>query len=118
MDAKRVWVKWMELRANNDLDAIETPTGYIPIYSDLKELFSNVLNKDYTEDEYEQQFSVKIPSNLEKIERIREIYTTKVSDTPSELFDALDEQEQRLKSARAVYGNYISPKQIMESKVS
>ena len=118
MDAKRVWIKWMELRANNDVDAIETPTGHIPIYSDLKELFGNVLNKNYTGDEYEQQFTIKIPANLEKIERIREIYTTKVSDTPDILFDVLAEQEQRLKSARAVYGNYISPNQIMESKAS
>ncbi len=116
MDAKRVWVKWMELRANNDVDAIETPTGFIPKYEDLKELFSKVLDKEYTEDEYEQQFTVKIPANLEKIERIKEIYSTKVSDTPSELFDALDEQGQRLTSARAVHGNYISPKKIIESK--
>lgn len=116
MDAKRVWIKWMELRVNNDVDAIKTPTGYIPIYSDLKELFSNVLNKNYTEDEYEQQFSVKISENLEKTERIRKIYTTKVSDTPDILFDILSEQEQRLKSAKAVYGDYISPKQILEPK--
>ena len=52
--------------------------------------FNNVLNKDYSQDEYEKQFSVKIQSNLEKIERIREIYSTKVSDTPSVLFDTLN----------------------------
>jgi len=118
MDAKRVWVKWMELRANKDVEAIETPTGYIPLYTDLKKLFTDVLGQDYTEAEYEQQFSVKIPSNLEKIERIKQIYTTKVTDTPDVLFKVLAEQGQRLNSARAVYGDYISPKQIMESKVS
>ncbi len=117
MDAKRVWIKWMELRANNDVEAIETPTGYIPRYADLQALFKKVLNKDYTEEEYEKQFSVRIPASLEKIERIKEIYTTKVPDTPKILFDILEEQEQRLKAARAVHGNYIAPGQIQGKKV-
>jgi phosphoenolpyruvate carboxykinase (GTP) len=34
----------MELRVHGDLDAIETPTGYIPVYEDLRNLFEKYLN--------------------------------------------------------------------------
>jgi len=36
---KRVWLKWMELQVHDDVDAIKTPTGFIPKYQDLKRLF-------------------------------------------------------------------------------
>ncbi|GAJ16333.1 unnamed protein product, partial [marine sediment metagenome] len=47
----------MELRVNNEVDAIKTPTGYMPLYQDLKQLFKQVLNKDYKKDDYIQQFT-------------------------------------------------------------
>ncbi len=112
MDAKRVWIKWMELRANGDVEAIQTPTGFIPKYEDLQKLFKDVLNKDYTHEEYNQQFTLKIPSNLEKIERIKEIYSTKVTDTPQILFEVLDAQKNRLEKAKAANGDYIAPEKL------
>jgi len=109
MQDKRVWVKWMELRVNNDVDAIKTPTGFIPKYEDLKKLFKQVLDTDYAEEEYIKQFTLRIPENLQKIERITEIYKTKVSDTPDILFDILEEQKKRLKAAQEKYGDYVAP---------
>ncbi|MBN1622018.1 MAG: phosphoenolpyruvate carboxykinase (GTP) [Endomicrobiales bacterium] len=109
MEDKRVWVKWMEQRVNNDVGAIETPTGYVPYLKDLEVLFKEVLNKDYTMQDYLKQFTVKVPENLEKIERITEIYKTKVKDTPEELFKILKEQKERLEAAREKHGEYISP---------
>ncbi|GAH33366.1 unnamed protein product, partial [marine sediment metagenome] len=44
---KRVWLKWMELQVHDDVDAIKTPTGFIPKYQDLKSLFKETLNRDY-----------------------------------------------------------------------
>ena len=35
----KVWLTWLGKRAHNDVEAIETPIGYIPKYDDLKELF-------------------------------------------------------------------------------
>ncbi|MHC5124238.1 MAG: phosphoenolpyruvate carboxykinase (GTP), partial [Planctomycetota bacterium] len=32
---KMIWVLWAELRANGDVEAIKTPTGWIPKYEDL-----------------------------------------------------------------------------------
>ncbi|MFH1593891.1 MAG: phosphoenolpyruvate carboxykinase (GTP) [Candidatus Omnitrophota bacterium] len=109
MEDKRVWVKWMELRVNGDVDAIKAPTGLLPKYEDLRKLFRDVLGKEYSEKEYTRQFTVKIKENIEKIERIKEIYGTKVKDTPQALFDVLDEQKKRLEEAQTKYGDNIEP---------
>lgn len=92
---KAVWVKWMELRVNGDVDAIKTATGYIPKYEDLKKLFKQVLNKDYSEASYKEMFTLRVQGNIEKIDRIKEIYK-KVPNAPQVIFDTLDEQKKRL----------------------
>lgn len=106
---KHIWVKWMELRVHGEADAIKTPTGYIPKYEDLKKLFKSVLKKDYSKEEYIKQFTIRIPENLGKIERVSRFYQENVSDTPLEMFGMLYEQRQRLLAAQAKYGDYISP---------
>jgi phosphoenolpyruvate carboxykinase (GTP) len=110
---KRVWYKWMELRANNEVDAIKTPTGYIPRYEDLKPLFKEVLNKDYTKDDYNRQFTIRIPENLAKIDRIESIYRSKVKDTPEVLFKTLEEQRERLIKTKEKFGDYILPEKLV-----
>lgn len=106
---KKIWYKWAELRVHKEVDAIETPTGRIPKYEDLKRLFKEVLNKDYTEDNYKQQFMIRIPENLVKIERIKKVYETDVIDPPKILFDTLEAQKQRLLETQKKYGDYITP---------
>ncbi len=109
MNDKRVWIKWMELRVHGDAEAIETPTGLIPLYDDLKKLFAQVLDKEYTQEDYVRQFTVRIPENLARIDRIEEIYKTKVSDTPDVVLRLFNEQRDRLKKAAAEHGDCISP---------
>jgi phosphoenolpyruvate carboxykinase (GTP) len=106
---KRVWYKWMELRVHDEVGVIETPTGKIPRYEDIKRLFKDILKKDYTKEDYGKQFMIRIPENLTKIDRIKEICETKVSDTPKKVFEVLEEQRQRLNNARERYGDYITP---------
>ncbi|WP_297073587.1 phosphoenolpyruvate carboxykinase (GTP) [Thermococcus sp.] len=106
---KAVWLKWMELRVHGDVEAIETPIGYIPRYEDLKRLFKEVLNKDYSKEDYEKQFTIRVPELLAKIERIERIYHEKAKDVPEELFKVLEEERKRLLKAREKYGDYISP---------
>ena len=89
---KRVWLKWMELRTNNDIEAIETPVGYIPKYEDLKQLFTDVLNKEYTVDMYKEQFMIRVPENIAKMDRIIKIYK-EVKNTPPEVFKELEAQK-------------------------
>ncbi len=106
---KSVWIKWMELRCHNDVDALKIPTGYIPLYEDLKKLFKHILDKEYKEEDYVKQFTLRIPENLARIDRIINIYKTKVPDTPEILFKVLTDQKRRLEDARAKYGDYVSP---------
>ena len=106
---KHVWLKWAELRIHGDVPAIKTPTGYIPEYEDLKQLFKEVLGKEYSREDYVKQFTLRIPENLEKIKRITDIYKTKVPDTPHILFEALEAQKQRLEVVRDRLGDYVSP---------
>ena len=106
---KHIWVKWMELRVNGEADAITTPVGFIPKYGILKELFKEVLNKEYTEENYIEQFTLRVNESIAKIDRIKNIYHTKVFDTPHVLMQALDDQKTRLIEAQKKYGDYISP---------
>jgi len=106
---KRIWLKWMELRVHGDADAIKTPTGFIPLYGDLRRLFEEILKRDYPEGDYIQQFSVRVPHHLAKIERLMEVYRTRVTDTPQQLFDVLEQQRERLQAAQAQFGDHISP---------
>ncbi len=106
---KHVWLKWMELRVHNEVDALTTPTGYIPKYEDLRKLFKQVLGKNYAKEDYVKQFTIRVPENLAKIERVSRFYQENVTDTPLELFGLLFLQRQRLMEAKEKYGEYISP---------
>ncbi len=106
---KKVWYRWAELRVHNDVEAIETPTGRIPKYDDLKRLFQEVLNKDYSKEDYNKQFMTRIPESLAKIERIKKIYETDIIDPPKVLFDTLEAQKQRLLEAQKKFGDYGTP---------
>lgn len=103
MQDKRVWLKWMELRVHKDVDAVKTPIGFLPKYQNLKVLFKELLDKDYTNEDYLKQFTLRIPQNLSKIERILEIFETKAPDAPAILFKVLQEQHKRLRETQAVH---------------
>jgi phosphoenolpyruvate carboxykinase (GTP) len=106
---KHVWVKWMELRVHNEVGAIKSPTGWIPKYEDLHRLFKQVLGKNYSKEDYIKQFTIRVPENLAKIERVEKLYREDAADTPAELFQILDQQRERLLKAREKFGDYVSP---------
>jgi phosphoenolpyruvate carboxykinase (GTP) len=108
---KAIWLKWMELRVNDTADAILTPTGNIPLYADLKTLFSEILHKEYQKPDYVKQFTTRIPENLTKIQRMETIFRTRIIDTPAVVFTTIQEQQRRLLEAQRTYGDYISPEQ-------
>ncbi len=105
---KKVWLKWMDLRVNGNVDAIETPIGYLPKYEDIARLFKEVFGRNYTKEEYEEQFKIRVPELLAKIERIRAIYDD-MYEVPDEVLNQLDAEESRLKAAQEMFGDYISP---------
>lgn len=110
---KHAWLKWMRLRVSREVGALITPTGLIPKYEDLKTLFDEVLGKRYSKEDYIQQFTIKIPENLAKIERITNIYKEQ-ENVPEVLFGELKTQEQRLNEFRGKFGDYISPELLKE----
>jgi phosphoenolpyruvate carboxykinase (GTP) len=104
---KKVWILWAEGRVNGDYEAIETPVGFIPKYEDLKDLFKDVFNKDYTKTEYIEQFSIRVDKYIAKMERMTKLFSkTKMPDT---FTNQLNMQVKLLNDAKNKYGAEISP---------
>jgi len=110
---KKVWLLWAEGRVHGEFEAIETPVGLIPKYKDLKRLFIRELDKDYTEAEYIQQFSLRVLKYLEKMERMSKIFEN--IQMPVAFSEELKAQTERLKETRAKFGeDIISPFQFLD----
>ena len=109
---KGIWLKWMERRAFNEMDAIDLPVGRIPKYEDLKMLFQDVQGKSYSEEDYVKQFTLRINKFMAKINRIIDIYK-KVPDAPEILFQVANEELERLKEAQGKFGDYILPEKFV-----
>jgi phosphoenolpyruvate carboxykinase (GTP) len=114
MSDKLIWILWAELRVNGEVDALKTPTGFIPMYDDLARLFKQHLNTEFSRDNYVRQFTIRVPENLAKLDRVEKVYRDKVPDTPQILFRTFDEARNRLKAAAEKYGNYVSPFDLTE----
>ena len=106
---KKVWLIWMDGRVHNEYDAIETPIGFIPKYEDLNELFKQIFDREYTKEDYEKQFSVRIIKWLDKMDRIEKIYGAE-EEIPKIFHDHLEQQRTRLNEAKEKFGkDVISP---------
>ena len=115
MHDKHVWLRWMELRVHNEADAIKTPSGYIPLYEDLKKLFKEVLNKEYIQEAYDEQFKIRIPENVAKIDRIIVIYKEQVDNMPKEIIEELEAQRERFFKLADKLGDYVTPSVLKEN---
>ena len=107
----KAWMAWLERCAHNEVEAIDTPIGYLPKYADLKELFKSKIDKAYPEDLYEKQFSLYIDNIINRIDLQLEAYG-KESNIPQKLFDILNRQRQELAALKDKYGPIVSPKQL------
>jgi phosphoenolpyruvate carboxykinase (GTP) len=105
---KKVWVIWAEGRVHGEYNAIETPIGYLPRYDDLKALFRRVFNREYTLEEYTQQFSVRVDKYLEKQARMEELYSDE-EGVPDELWEVHHRIKRQLKMLREKTGEPILP---------
>jgi len=75
----------------------------------LARLFREHLNKEYTHEQYEEQFTIHIQAFLAKIARIENEFQSCAPDASGIIFKLLDEQRERLIQAQEVYGDHISP---------
>jgi len=111
----KAWMAWLERRTHNDVEAVDTPIGYIPRYADLKELFKSRINKEYPEDLYEKQFSLYIDNIIARIDLQLDAYG-KEKNIPEKLFEVLNEQRQGLMDLKEKYGAVVTPKQLEETQ--
>ena len=110
----KAWMAWLERRAHGEVDAIDTPIGYLPKYTDLKDLFKSKIDKEYPEDLYIKQFSLYIDNILSRIDLQIEAYG-KEKNIPQKLFDILQEQRRGLVELTDKYGAIVTPKQLEEN---
>jgi phosphoenolpyruvate carboxykinase (GTP) len=109
----KVWLGWLELRAHGDVDAIETPIGFIPKYEDLKELFAEI-GKEYPKELYDKQFVFYVDNILARIDLQEEAYR-KEKNIPTKLFEVYREQRKGLEALKAKYGSIVSVEQLIEA---
>jgi phosphoenolpyruvate carboxykinase (GTP) len=109
----KAWLGWLELRANGDVDAIETPIGFIPKYEDLRELFAGI-DKEYPKELYDKQFSFYVDNIIGRIDLQEEAYQRE-QNTPSKLFEIYEEQREGLEALKARYGPIVSVEQLIEA---
>lgn len=105
---KKVWLMWMEGRVHGEYEAIETPIGFTPKYEDLKNLFKEYLNKEYKKEDYIRQFSIRVTKQLERLDRIEQIYREE-ENVPDVFHEHIEQQRVRLKNAQKKHGDVISP---------
>jgi len=105
---KKIWLIWAEGRIHGDYEAIKTPIGYIPLYSDLVKLFKEVFGKDYDKKLYDSEFAIRIQKWLAKLERMEKIYR-EMTNIPVEIFNELDAMKKRLLEAKEEYSSDIIP---------
>jgi phosphoenolpyruvate carboxykinase (GTP) len=107
----KVWLAWLELRAHDDVGAIDTPIGYLPRYDDLKRLFDTIINKEYPKTLYDKQFSLYIDNIISRIDLQLEAYG-KEENLPEKLFDVLKDQRSGLRRLREKFGPVVAPEQL------
>jgi phosphoenolpyruvate carboxykinase (GTP) len=103
---KKVWLIWAEGRVHGEYDVIETPVGLIPRYEDLKKLFREIFNKDYSKTAYVEQFSIRITKLLEKLERMEKLFHEE-PDIPEFFWVTLYKQSAELINLREKHSKEI-----------
>ena len=111
----KAWMAWLERRAHGEVDAIETPIGYIPRYEDLKKLFKERIAKEYPESLYVKHFSLYIDHIIGRIDLQIDAYG-KEKNIPQRLFDILKQQREELIKLKEKHGPIVTPQQLEENQ--
>lgn len=104
----KVWLSWLERYAHNEIEFLETPIGNLPRYEDLKTLFKQIIDKDYSKALYTKQFSLYVDNIIKRIELQQAAYS-KEQDIPGILFDILAKQKAQLDELKQTHGNIVPP---------
>ncbi len=107
-----VWLGWLELRANDEVEDIETPIGRLPKYEDLRKLFHSI-GKDYPKELYNKQFALYVDNILNRID-LQESAYQKGHNIPPRLFEVYEEQRAELETLKEKYGPIVQVDQLLE----
>ncbi len=102
----KVWLGWLELFANGDVKAIDSPIGWLPHYEDLKKLFGGI-DKEYPKSLYDMQFALYVDNILNRIDMQTEAYE-KEDDIPPQLFAVYEKQKSELLALKEKSGPVVS----------
>ncbi len=102
----KVWLGWLELFANGDVKAINTPIGFLPKFDDLVPLFENI-DKKYSRDLYDMQFALYVDKIITRIDLQHEAYS-KEDNVPQTLFDVYKKQKRALLELKEKFGGIIT----------
>lgn len=102
----KVWLGWLELFANGDVEGIETPIGFLPRYEDLKPLFATI-DKEYPKSLYDMQFAIYVDKIVARIDLQTEAYK-KEAGVPQTLFDVYTTQKSALLSLKEKFGAIVA----------
>jgi len=101
----RVWLGWLELFANGEVEAITTPIGYLPKYDDLVPLFQTI-EKEYPKSLYDMQFSLYIDKIIHRLDLQREAYS-KEPELPQMIFKVYENQKKELLQLQEKFGAIV-----------
>ncbi|MCP3950882.1 MAG: phosphoenolpyruvate carboxykinase (GTP) [Desulfobacterales bacterium] len=110
----RVWLSWLERRVHGEVEAIDTPIGYLPYYDDLKVLFKEIIDKEYSRELYIRHFSLYLNNILARVNMQIEAYG-KEENIPPQLFEVLDTQKQGLLALQEKFGAVVTPEQLLSA---
>ncbi len=108
----KVWLAWLERLTHGEVETISTPIGNLPKYADLAKLFRELIDKDYSEALYTQQFSLYVDNIVGRIDLQTKAYGES-PDVPKRLFEILAAQKEGLLALKGKFGAIISPAQLM-----
>jgi phosphoenolpyruvate carboxykinase (GTP) len=106
----KVWLGWLELFAHGDVEALETPIGFIPKYEDLKKLFAEI-DKEYPKSLYYMQFALYVDKIVARIDLQTEAYG-KEENLPPQLFEVYAAQKAELSALKDKHGPIVQPDQL------
>lgn len=104
----RVWLTWLAKLANKEVTGIRTALGVIPQYDELKSLFSELINKDYSKELYDKQFSLYIDNIIRLIDMQVAAYQKEVN-VPEIYFKTQEAKKARLEALKADKGAVVTP---------
>ncbi|MEM5787417.1 MAG: phosphoenolpyruvate carboxykinase (GTP) [Syntrophobacteraceae bacterium] len=106
---KKVWLRWAERRIHNEVDAHRTPLGLIPIYEDLRTMFAEILQEEFSRELYDELFKFRIEGWTAKLSRAIKYYRETAPDCPEEYYRLWSSMVEKLEGLKGKYGLFIAP---------